>query len=389
MPLENKTEGECLTLFRIEDASVSELNKAFQEIVTNNSFKCQEGSVILISAGGYLARVGASAYAEEIVAAILDLKNFFRNSCFISHGLIMPLSGTTDVAFLRALFDIQKWYSILSSTGAQGDFLPKSHATLCDVLKMSGRGDLQHKQPLKLLLPVSLDEKKAKVWLSSGKDDIPMSTHPMSEKAEKKLISTLVEELNAMLGLRLATSISVEKSAEASSNPENSKPSKCVSQVILVGCEQAGDLFGHLAASGISTIHVPLVELTNHSIHRCKELLEKILTNIESKDKSSSLVVFQILDNDIYMANGERGIVPGEKDCGGVVHIPGDLLIAPKQWLKSIITRDVNVISLQAILHKFSLEIHKIYCSYPYWLKYKIFLIQIRIRLSKTYLTCR
>jgi hypothetical protein len=71
-------QGECLKIFRIEDASPQELVAAFLE--ATRGFIVPAGSVVSLSSASFLAWVGVAAYARDFIAARARLRAAFRGA---------------------------------------------------------------------------------------------------------------------------------------------------------------------------------------------------------------------------------------------------------------------------------------------------------------------
>jgi hypothetical protein len=86
-------EGECLKVFRVEDASPQELVTAFLEAA--RGFVVPAGSVFALSSTSYLAWVGAAAYAREFTSARQRLRAAYRGGVEVVHGVPVLVGGYT------------------------------------------------------------------------------------------------------------------------------------------------------------------------------------------------------------------------------------------------------------------------------------------------------
>jgi hypothetical protein len=89
LPVEG--EGECLKVFRVEDATLHELVTTFLE--ATRGFIVPAGSVVTLSSASHLAWVGAAAYAQEYVAARGRLRASFRKGIEVVHGVPLLVGG--------------------------------------------------------------------------------------------------------------------------------------------------------------------------------------------------------------------------------------------------------------------------------------------------------
>ena len=67
------------------------------------------GTVVLLAAAGHLAKVGVAAYAEEMVKAIVQLKQALPTGSFVANGLIFISLGSKDPSLIGAVADIANW----------------------------------------------------------------------------------------------------------------------------------------------------------------------------------------------------------------------------------------------------------------------------------------
>jgi hypothetical protein len=105
--------GECLKIFRIEDASPLELVGAFLE--ATRGFIVPSGSVVVLSSASHLAWVGAAAYARDYIAARLKLRAAFRGGIEVLHGISIFGECVTSTAAILAIRDNLYWLKQLDS----------------------------------------------------------------------------------------------------------------------------------------------------------------------------------------------------------------------------------------------------------------------------------
>ena len=98
---------------RMEDCSLKELADFFLELIQPRSMA--RGTVVALSAGGHLAKVGSAAYAWDLVEATNTIKKALPPTSFVAHWPIMFSKGVGDMATIRAMADVY-----LASTADQG-----------------------------------------------------------------------------------------------------------------------------------------------------------------------------------------------------------------------------------------------------------------------------
>ncbi len=195
----------CLAIIRMEDGTLKELANLFVE-----SIKCRSlprGTVVAISAGGHIARVGVAGYAWDLIEAIDILKKALPPASFVAHGPIAFARGVGDMATIRAVADVCTWQAKLAKDKVLGDFLPLVNMATVRLLERRGTAGTQPPFPLRLCLPANMAGTQKKVWSSSGTNDLPLATLPLEVGDEAVLLYYLTTELNRKLDSGLGTQV--------------------------------------------------------------------------------------------------------------------------------------------------------------------------------------
>ena len=69
------------------------------------------GSVILLSSTNHLGCVGTAAYAEDLVAAFLEIRTTFGGQFRTLHGFSINAEPLTDQLTIRSMMEIEAWLS--------------------------------------------------------------------------------------------------------------------------------------------------------------------------------------------------------------------------------------------------------------------------------------
>ncbi len=99
--------GGCIAFMRVEDGSLEEIANCFIETVGAKNLP--RGTMVAISAGGHLARVGVAQYAADSVEAINRIKRALAPASFVAHGPLLFACGINDPGIVRAVADICNW----------------------------------------------------------------------------------------------------------------------------------------------------------------------------------------------------------------------------------------------------------------------------------------
>jgi hypothetical protein len=106
-------DGDCFKILQVENASLSDLTTVF--LATLEGFAVPAGAVVLISSVSHLAAVGAAAYAEDLVRAYRAVRAVYGNGITVMHGIPFLLSCLHSHSTIRALLEIEAWYSSMTA----------------------------------------------------------------------------------------------------------------------------------------------------------------------------------------------------------------------------------------------------------------------------------
>ena len=74
----------CVTIIRVKDATLADLAPTF--LMMTKGCDIGIGSVVIMSSLNHLGRVGTAAYAEDLVAALQQLRTTFGGQVRVLHG---------------------------------------------------------------------------------------------------------------------------------------------------------------------------------------------------------------------------------------------------------------------------------------------------------------
>jgi len=145
--------GNCIGIVRIEDSNPLELANFF---IDNLADKISRGSVILISAGTYLARTGMAAYSADLAAARAMIYNSVENGCNVTAGPFLPMKGTKDFGWISAISDLVAWIEQGAGQGDRHSYMLRSHRAMVKILRKRKVGGAWLGMPARAILPCSL-----------------------------------------------------------------------------------------------------------------------------------------------------------------------------------------------------------------------------------------
>ncbi len=103
--------GGCFGILRVEDASLLELADTLVSTALNRWLP--RGTIVLISSGSYLAKVGVAQYGQDLVEAVNRIKRALPPTSFVGHGPMMFMNGLDNMGTIRAVSDICHWLAFL------------------------------------------------------------------------------------------------------------------------------------------------------------------------------------------------------------------------------------------------------------------------------------
>jgi hypothetical protein len=106
-------DGDCFKILQVENASLSDLTTVF--LAALEGFAVPAGAVVLISSVSHLAAVGAAAYAEDLVRAYRAVRAVYGSGITVMHGIPFLLGGLHSHSTIRALLEIEAWYSNMTA----------------------------------------------------------------------------------------------------------------------------------------------------------------------------------------------------------------------------------------------------------------------------------
>jgi len=343
VPLTTHRTGRCMAIIRIEDSSLWELSTYLLHNIKMDWLPV--GSVVLISCGNYLARVGLSAYAEELSEVLVRLKKSMPASCFISHAPIIPLNGSEDQSFIRSLVDLHVWLLALTASGCHREILEDTVQGNLMLINQLGSGT-QHNCSLRMPLPGCLTKPESKmIWASETEEEIPTSLRKPTEAEEKELILKMIEDLNYVAGTGLSTDVSIRREIVLSHEELNAD---AIRMHIFVGNFVAEKLYEAAVAKNMPATLIKMADTSPREAERTATRLETVVIS-QSRVSSMMLVVFCLLDEEAYTSrDGE----PPYRDTEGRKHLYGQVDLIGRRELTSLLEKYRDLIEAGGIAGK-------------------------------------
>jgi len=326
-----REQGRCLTVLRLEDATLWELATAFLDKVKMSWLPA--GTVVLISSGSHLARVGTAAYCAELTDTLSRLVKALPANSFVTHGAIIPLNGSVDQTFIRSAYDVFVWLLALSGGGCHQEILEDTITANMAMFTLLGEGSLQHCCSYRMLLPNCLARPEIKgVWASESSEPVPDHLRIPTEEEEKKLLLELIREVNRSSNTALSEAISTRREICLT---HTELAADTIKMVIFIGHEAADMLYKACGQKGIPSACVKLADITPRAIERAKNRLNSLVSS-QLEVSNRILLVYSVFDAETYVDSAGRQPTWASDNT---YHIQGNIKLLGKRALAEVIEK--------------------------------------------------
>ena len=322
--LPSSSELGCIRIIRLENGNIYELCSLFLELLGDR--RLCGGSILLIFSASHLARVGITAYIEDMVTAKRRLTTRIGNTSHVSAAPPMLMCGTSNSELIKNMFALAGWTNLALPEDIR---LEASNNIALGIILENGQGGSQPVSSTRVRLPVSINSYEPyKVWCVGSNQKLPNGSAPVSECQEKKVVTAIIEELQSYLAMDLDSSPIFDRNP----GPIQDAGDDCY---LVVGSSNARRLSEALKRKMIPTGYVfsSNWRATKKSVI---DMAAHISKELESRPYTA--VIYHLLDNNIYFELGEDGSksLP-KKGPDGKYHVLGDLAIADKDGQYAIL----------------------------------------------------
>ena len=322
--LPSSSELGCIRIIRLEHGNIYELCSLFLELLGDR--RLCGGSILLIFSASHLARVGITAYIEDMVTAKMRLTTRIGNTSHVSAAPPMLMCGTSNSELIKNIFALTGWTNQALPEDIR---LDASNNIALEIILENGQGGSQPVSSTRVRLPISIDSYEPyRVWCVGSNPKLPNMSAPVTESQEKRVVTAIIEELQSNLAMDLDSSPIFDRNP----GPIQDAGDDCY---LVVGSSNARRLSEALKRKMLSTGYVfsSNWRATKKSV---SDMAAHITKELESRPYTA--VIFHLLDNNIYFELGEDGSksLP-KKGPDGKYHVLGDLAIADKDGQYAIL----------------------------------------------------
>jgi len=312
---------------RREDGSLSEMAENFCARVRVEWLP--PGTLLLIGAGGQLARIGVSEYAQELTKVAQKLRASLPTGSAVGPLPLLFLNGSVDMVAIRAMHDIAMWLLSIEY-GAETILLPASLRKMCDLICTTGSEMAQPPMGYRAVLPNKFEDPMDRgVWASEPTTELPAAVRPPTVAEEEGFIAELMCEINEQYRASLGSNITVSREVEERTPVDSEeKP-----MLIMVGNSHAQKVYEKAAADGFPVTMLQLSDMDRSSIQACARNLRGIISNME-RSETQHAVIFSLFEHQVYRDQDGRMAWRG---TGGAKHMRGNVRLADNRQLREAV----------------------------------------------------
>ncbi len=310
--------GECLKIFRIENATLAELADAFCDMV--KGFSIPIGSVVGIGSLSQLVNEGPSSYAVAFRKAVFRLSSKFGEGLRVIHTTPINIFEMEETAIL-AWVEFGIWITSRAEdyclSGSMQIWMPKQENTATWSVP-ARRG----------LWPTNMANREMATMVIPGVKDLPHRIPPATPKREFDLLTSMIEELNARYGVDLSTDILSVRNPNGSSESIGYEAAYAAPKrirIVIVGASHASRLAAELADDP----EVELVDLAHGGLCVTNSSIENLVADLEAalttEFSGPTIIVYHVLDNNIFLGKTRSGIHGARRGEDGNMHLEGSL----------------------------------------------------------------
>ena len=312
---------QCLRIIRLEFGSIFDLTTTILERLEGRQLTL--GSVILIFSATHLAQVGLSAYIDDIVSARRKIQAALGEAIHVTAAPPLLLCGTENCELIKCIFGLQGW---ASSVLNEDICFNEAHNLALETILENGSGGAQLTSNTRVRLPGTFTGfEYKKIWIVGSNSNLPNKSGGASESQETAVIRTLIGELQLKLALELDATPTMSRTPSLVGNPRGAAKDGAF---LIIGSSNAGRLEEALQRKGVSTGHI-LSKNWRATKTNVADMANQIQEELSVREYT--VVVFQLLDNNIFFALCEDGSrIPARRGLDGKFHVDGALVLADK-----------------------------------------------------------
>jgi hypothetical protein len=213
-PILPTTDGKCISVVRVEDGRLFELEKTFAEIlpgIIKLHSRLPVGSVVMVGSLSHLGSHGLESYAGDLVRVLSSMAAVLGGGVSVVPYVPIPLGGIGSRTTVRALYDLDAW--ILAGNEKTLAVTRQKFWEIVAVRKEEGGPDCECEWVYHL--PTSVhNPRKRPFWSRAVSPALPKKLEPLEAKDEKILIQSIIHDLTTNFGVSLNPDPNLKRGVE-------------------------------------------------------------------------------------------------------------------------------------------------------------------------------
>jgi hypothetical protein len=326
-------EQRCCVVIRLEDCLLSELPGVLKEFFGNRTGYLPEGSVLYFGSLSHLSLRGLETYAEEVVKMFKVFTNMLTGGCSVAHTVHFPLGGIRSEGLVRDMYDLDAWLR----SGIVGSILslPLTREKFWQIVRIeSERMAAASTAERTLFLPEAINNShKIRTVSGSVEGVLPATLAPLSEEGEKKLVESLMAEINDRHAINVNVNPHLDRCSGDFVFCENTGIGTGT-RIIAIGASHITRIIGGLAGCGLDVINLakPGWVMNENTAAEVKIKMRNL--NVTASD----ILLVDPLANSVFCGTDAEGNHSDAIKNEGGWHIEGELNIRTKSYLKNVLS---------------------------------------------------
>jgi hypothetical protein len=314
----------CISVVRIENASLLELYEIATEMFCNVNFP--EGSVFLFGSVSHLGRSGTSIYAKDWteVVALCSLKWRGVRICPLIPLILTECPGT----IVRELCELSNWFNNVYDSNPLGFHEVWLETVAAMEENSNGTTTLDVMDSYKLALPSSLAARTLDRTVTfCSTNSRPVTCNGLQKDRCCELLGSLLNFLFENFRACSRPELYLVRADESQKQSE-----KHGNIVTLVGASNLGHCTAHFSDPDMNFVGVTVPGWTP-----CPENIQKMVSVVEEKSKSSAAFVFDLFGNSSVRFEQFDGTTALPYKSNGKYHLAGKAVVTPTETFKKVV----------------------------------------------------
>jgi hypothetical protein len=324
VPFVQDSEGGCLGIIRVEDASLSELVDISMELLEKTNIP--PGSVFLYGSASHLHRVGVSLYASEFVDCGTRVGARWKNVHFCP--LVPIMRESTPGSMAREIEKLASW--VIRTYNNDIDGLTGSWEVLLHEIQGHSIGGGPVSNPESVMIPIPSTNKSSTLRPHCFRflNSCPILLNGMDPRAIKEITRALVADLNRKFSVPINPDLLIQR------DPIHSPVTKSFNNhIVVLGASNAKRLVPALQKHGFT-----VTDLSRPGWITTEENIDALIAEMRKLEFPLGFgVIMDLLGNATYRFEQFDGSAALPFKEGYKYHFAGKITVCPLANFKYIL----------------------------------------------------